>query len=67
MGSREELKVLIDQLPEAQVDVSKDDSHLFLYLSFHQLPSQASGPLQESAVFENSVALINCQAEKRNH
>ena len=56
MGSREELKVPIDQLPEAQVDVSKDDSHLFLYLSFHQLPSQASGPLQESAVFENSVA-----------
>jgi hypothetical protein len=25
-------------LPEAQVDVSKDDSHLFLNLSFHQLP-----------------------------
>jgi hypothetical protein len=31
----------------------------FGYLSFHQLPSQASGPVQESAVFESSVALIN--------
>jgi len=60
MGSREEFKVLIDQLPEAQVDVSKDDSHLLLYLSFRQLPSQASGPLQVSAEFENSVVLINC-------